>query len=145
MDGQPRNPVACTANSYSHSESFISVLFTTTVLWLPFDIILMFYSFFRLQWNHSVSGKPRYFDWQKVCNVAHRIWDLVPLNTLNTNSSLDTGALCKLLYHTMKYQFEISLEKHDSRKNIFRSTLTGKSRERKRIDFPYCRFELPAN
>ena len=30
-------------------------------------------------------------------------------------------------------------------KNIFWSTLIGKSKERKTIDFPHCPFELPAN
>ena len=45
----------------------------------------------------------------------------------------------------MKYQFEIPLEEHVSGKNLFWSSLIGKSRERKRNEFPHCPFELSAN
>ena len=42
--------------------------------------------------------------------------------------------------HTVKYQLEMPREEHVSGKNLFWSTLIGKSRERK-----HCPFEPPAN
>ena len=48
-------------------------------------------------------------------------------------------------FHTVKNQFKMPFEEHVSRKNIFWSSLTAKSRGGKFFEFLHCPFEGRAN